>query len=191
MLTVVEEGRLRVAGCGAGRSGGGRGAAAAPLADHVDLLVRLIGQLRSRGRLPLLGHEATRHGARIGLSAAASRDRTNREKERKEKERRPGRAAFAISRDLLRCDGPAAGAVLICDAGGARAARFDRPCKLCPPANLERHLPEPERPYVQPVGRCGTLTHATCVRVHGARVCVRTLLRAAPGRGAGAGRAPR
>lgn len=167
MLTVVEESRLGIAGRRARRGGGGRRAAAAPLADHVDLLVRLVGQLRSRGRLPLLGHEAARHGARIGLSAAASRDRTNREKERKEKERRPGRAAFAISRDLLRCDGPVAGAPLICGAGGARAARFDRPRELCSPANLERHLPE--LPYDQPVGRggniAGTLTHATGVRV--------------------------
>lgn len=99
-LTVVEERRLGVSGRRPRGGGGGRGAAAAPLANHVDLLVGLVGQLRRRGRLPLLGHEAARHGgARIGLSATASaRDRRTEKKREKRKSGAPGERLSRRSR---------------------------------------------------------------------------------------------
>lgn len=125
MLTIVEESWLGIARRGPRRGGGGCGAPAAPLADHVDLLVGLVGQLVCRSRLPLLGHEAARHGgARIGLSATASaRNRRTEKKREKRKSGAPGERRYRRSRassSVVRVT--RAVADIYARRGGARAA---------------------------------------------------------------------
>lgn len=146
MLTIVEESGLRVARRGPRRGGGGRGAPAAPLANHVDLLVRLVPRLGRRSRLPLLGHEAARHGgACIGLNATASAKNRRTEKREKRESGAPGerRCCDRASSCVVRV--PSATAVYM---GQGECARrhFDRcgrrvdamPHKLC--CQLERYL---------------------------------------------------
>lgn len=73
VLTVVEDGRGRV-----GSRGAGGPPARAPRAPHghlnphhVDLLL-VLHPLRPRVGLPLLGHQAARHGAAGGLNASGN-----------------------------------------------------------------------------------------------------------------------
>lgn len=138
MLTIIEECGLGIARRGPRRGGSRRWAAAAPLTDHVDLLVRLVGQLRTRGHLPLLGHEAARHGgARISLRAAASRDRRTEKKREKRKSGAPGERRSRSLAYPCGCDGRVWGDRLIWRTGWCARRGFDRPHKLYV-ANLER-----------------------------------------------------
>ncbi|CAK1554602.1 unnamed protein product [Leptosia nina] len=112
--------RFRIARRRTRRGGRGRGAPAAPLADHVDLFVGL-EQLPRRSHLPLLGHEAARHGGCICLSATASA--RNRRTEKRERERAPRASGVERSHAfLLRCELRACDTRYILSRGGARAA---------------------------------------------------------------------
>lgn len=131
MLTIIEKCGLGIARRGSWRGGGRRWASAAPLTDHVDLLVRFVDQLRTRGHLPLFGHEAARHGgARIGLSATTSRDRRTEKKREKRKSGAPGERRSRSLAYPCGCDGRVWGDRLIWYRGRCARRGFDRPHKL-------------------------------------------------------------